>query len=185
MAPIVRSVIQWTFGSCGTRSVRLREKRQMKITVTSGVGSGPTPLAAFDAALRSAGVENYNLIPLSSVIPPGAVLEQARPEQRPSEYGQRLYVVLSREEASDVGEEAWAGLGWTQEPESGRGLFVELHGSSRRSVSAAIESTLDAMKAGRDYDYGKNESVIVGGVCEGEPLCALVIAVYQAAAWGD
>jgi len=157
----------------------------MKIKITSGVGSGPTPLAAFDAALRDAGIENYNLIPLSSVIPPGAALERARPVRKSSEYGHRLYVVMARHEATQIGEEAWAGLGWTQEPESGRGLFVELHGSSRRSVHGAIEATLDSMKAARDYDYGKNESEIVGGVCEGEPLCALVIAVYASQPWDE
>jgi len=92
-------------------------------------------------------------------------------------------VVLARHEALEPGEEAWAGLGWTQEPASGRGLFVELHGSSRRSVALAIDATLDAMKAARPYDYGKNESEIVGGVCEGEPLCALAIAVYKSEPW--
>ena len=42
----------------------------MKIRLSSGRGEGPTPLAAFDAALLDAGVSNYNLLPLSSVIPP-------------------------------------------------------------------------------------------------------------------
>jgi hypothetical protein len=37
----------------------------MIIRVTSGTGTGPTELAAFDAALLDAGVANYNLIPLS------------------------------------------------------------------------------------------------------------------------
>jgi arginine decarboxylase len=155
----------------------------MKIKITSGVGSGPTALGAFDAALRNAGIENYNLIPLSSVIPPAAEILRERPEKRSSEYGHRLYVVMARHEALEPGEEAWAGLGWTQEPETGKGLFVELHGSSKRSVALAIDSTLDAMKAARDYDYGKNESLIVGGVCEGEPLCAVAIAVYTSEPW--
>lgn len=157
----------------------------MKIKITSGVGSGPTPLGAFDAALRDAGVENYNLIPLSSVIPPAAILERTRPALRPAEYGHRLYVVMARHEATQVGEEAWAGLGWTQEPETGRGLFVELHGTSRRSVQSAIDATLDAMKAARPYDYAKNESQVTGVVCEGEPVCALVIAVYSSEPWAD
>jgi len=155
----------------------------MQIKITSGVGSGPTALGAFDAALRNAGIENYNLIPLSSVIPPGAEILRVRPTVRSSEYGHRLYVVMARHDASEPGEEAWAGLGWTQEPESGRGLFVELHGSSRLSVHGAIESTLDAMKAARDYDYAKNESLIVGGICEGKPLCAVAIAVYTSEPW--
>jgi arginine decarboxylase len=155
----------------------------MRIRIASAVGSGPTTLAAFDAALHQAGIENYNLIPLSSVIPTAAVLERTRISTPPSEYGHRLYVVMARHMTSQVGEEAWAGLGWTQEPESGRGLFVELHGTSRRSVENAIESTLDSMKAARHYDYGKNESEIVGTVCEGEPVCALVIAVYESEGW--
>ena len=155
----------------------------MQIKITSAVGSGPTPLAAFDAALRNAGIENYNLIPLSSVIPTAAVLERSRIFSPPAEYGHRLYVVMSRHETSQLGEEAWAGLGWTQEDESGRGLFVELHGTSRRCVETAIESTLDSMKDARDYDYGKNESEIVGGVCEGEPICALAVALYESEPW--
>jgi len=44
----------------------------VRIVVSRGTGEGPTPLAAFDKALLAAGVENYNLIRLSSVIPPGA-----------------------------------------------------------------------------------------------------------------
>ncbi len=155
----------------------------MRIRIASAVGHGPTPLGAFDAALRNAGVENYNLIPLSSVIPAGAVLEQGGVFTPANEYGHRLYVVIARHEATQVGDEAWAGLGWTQEPESGRGLFVELHGPNRRGVENAIEATLDSMKRARPYDYGKNEFAIAGAVCEGDPVCALVIAVYASEAW--
>ena len=43
---------------------------EMTITLSTGTGEGPTPLAAFDAALVDAGVADHNLICLSSVIPP-------------------------------------------------------------------------------------------------------------------
>ena len=155
----------------------------MKIKVTSAVGTGPTPLAAFDAALQNAGIENYNLIPLSSVIPTSAEIERTRFSTPVSEYGHRLYVVMSQHDALVAGEEAWAGLGWTQEDETGRGLFVELHGTSKRSVDNAIESTLESMKQSRPYEYGKNESEVTGIVCEGDPVCALVIAVYESEPW--
>jgi arginine decarboxylase len=46
------------------------------IIITTGTAQGPTALAAFDAALLGAGVANYNLIPLSSVIPPMTVLKR-------------------------------------------------------------------------------------------------------------
>jgi arginine decarboxylase len=156
----------------------------VKIKLSAAVGSGPTALAAFDAALRNAGVENYNLLPLSSVIPRGATIERVRHESPESEYGYRLYVVMAREIATRAGEDAWAGLGWTQEPGSRRGLFVELHGSTRHEVECAIDSTLDSMKQSRPYEYGKNEREIIGATCEDRPVCALVIATYTSEGWG-
>lgn len=156
----------------------------MKIRLTSATGSGPTALAAFDDALRNAGIENYNLIPLSSVIPRGAIVERVRPESSPREYGHRLYVVMAREFATRPGEQAWAGLGWTQEASTGCGLFVELHASSRMQVENDIEATLSAMKQSRSLDYGKNEREIIGVTCVDRPVCALVIAVYTSEAWG-
>jgi pyruvoyl-dependent arginine decarboxylase len=50
----------------------------MNIHLSSGVGAGPTELAAFDAALMDAGLANYNLLCLSSVIPPNARIVHAR-----------------------------------------------------------------------------------------------------------
>ncbi len=157
----------------------------MRIKIASAVGRGPTELGAFDAALRNAGAENYNLIPLSSIIPAGGVLERTPIGTLSTEYGHRLYVVMARHQATQVGEEVWAGLGWTQESDSGRGLFVELHGSSKREVENAIEATLESMKQARPYDYGKNESEIVGTICEAEPVCAVAIAVYASEGWGE
>ena len=39
------------------------------------------------------------------------------------------------------------------------------------------------MKPGRPYDYGKNEAEVTGIVCEGDPVCALVIAIYASEGW--
>jgi arginine decarboxylase len=155
------------------------------IIITTGTAQGPTALAAFDAALLRAGVANYNLIPLSSVIPPMTVLKRTLFVTPPHEYGHRLYVVMARGEADEIGQQAWAGLGWTQEGESGRGLFVEFTGSNKIEVQQAIACTLESMKAGRPYCYGANESEIVGITCTGDPVCALVIAVYQSKDWSD
>lgn len=68
----------------------------MTITLCSGTGEGPTPLAAFDAALVDAGVADHNLICLSSVIPPSAVIVRDRYRMPLSDYGRRLYVVMSQ-----------------------------------------------------------------------------------------
>jgi arginine decarboxylase len=49
----------------------------MLIQVTGGTGAGPTKMAAFDAALNQAGTANYNLIKLSSIIPPDSKVKAA------------------------------------------------------------------------------------------------------------
>ncbi|MBI1206004.1 MAG: pyruvoyl-dependent arginine decarboxylase [Azospirillum sp.] len=155
----------------------------MKIPLTSGTGSGPTTLSAFDAALMAAGVTHWNLLHLSSVVPPGAeIIDQ--PVLTPAEeFGQRRYVVMAHKYAVEVGQEAWAGLGWCQDA-SGKGLFVEITGAGRADVERDITLTLDSMKARRPFPLGPNRSKLTGIECRGEPVCALVIAVFPGAgAW--
>lgn len=155
----------------------------MKITITTGTGSGPTPLAAFDAALLQSGVGNYNLIPLSSVIPPNSELQLGNYVAPTSEFGHRLYVVISSQQAIEPGVEAWAGLGWVQDT-SGKGLFVEHHGLSEAKVSQDIDRSLSAMVANRSHDqYGSICSRLVGITCETQPVSAVAIAVYESQGW--
>lgn len=155
------------------------------IEVASGVGSGPTKLAAFDAALQSAGVGNFNLITLSSVIPPGTTVTPidealSNPD---AEWGDRLYVVMAEMRVDQPGQQAWAGVGWTQEQESGKGLFVEHEGHSEAEVRHDLEATLTSIAGSRDEVFGAREYAVQGTVCRDEPACALVVAVYGSAPW--
>lgn len=155
----------------------------LEIVITSGTGSGPTPIAAFDHALLNAGIANYNLLYLSSVLPAGSRVVR-RPFQAPrEEFGHRLYVVLAHLETHIHGESVCAGLGWVQAPETGKGLLVEIHGTSHRAVERGIERSLKAMVANRHEPYGPIDSEITGIECRAEPVCALVAAVYQSRGW--
>lgn len=155
----------------------------MRITVTSGTGEGPTPIAAFDAALLDAGVLNYNLIHLSSVIPPNSTVERAVYAAPAGEYGHRLYVVMARNDQTAEGVEAWAGLGWVQEREDGRGLFVECTGASDAAVRRDVAATLDAMMERRHRLYGPIDCETAGRRCKGWPTCAVVIGIYRSEGW--
>lgn len=162
------------------------QRTGLTIEVATGIGRGPTAIAAFDAALREAGVHNYNLIRLSSVVPPASEIKvlgaAAKP---PGEWGDRLYVVYAAQHASLPGEEAWAGIGWVQQPGTRKGLFVEHEGPSEEMVRTAITLSLDSLTKGRDDEvFGPARSVVRGAVCEGEPLCALVVAVFESQSWG-
>ena len=88
----------------------------MKIAVSKGLGIGPTELSAFDQALVNAGVANFNLIYLSSVLPPGSdVVVTENPEKPIGEWGDKLYVVMAQMRTIHRNQEVWAGVGWIQD----------------------------------------------------------------------
>jgi len=128
----------------------------MRIHVASGVGRGPTETAAYDAALAAAGVHNYNLVVVSSVVPADAtVVEVERvPDRGPA--GGRLTVVqaVATAESGPVA----AALAWATGP--GPGLFYEACGTGAERdgdgdadadavVSAVREEALVGLAAGR------------------------------------
>ena len=95
----------------------------MIIQITSGTGLGPTKLAAFDAALTASGTANYNLIRLSSIIPPNSQVEALTGPVSKSlgSWGDRLYVVMADMRVDTPNVEAWAGIGWVQDAKTGAG----------------------------------------------------------------
>ena len=153
------------------------------LLVTSGTGEAATELAAFDGALLDAGIANYNLIRLSSVIPAGSTVLEKRPDLPGSEWGWRLYVVLAEQRASRAGDQAWAGIGWIQDPEDGRGLFVEHEGGSSEHVVDLIENSLACMRASREDTFGTVQMTTRGVRCTGTPVGAVVAAVYASVPW--
>lgn len=177
--------------------------RELHLLVSSGIGVGPTKLAAFDAALREAGVANYNLLHLSSVIPPGSTLAVLEPEshdrigpglevtaeehgehQQFGTWGDRLYVVMAEIRVERPHEEAWAAVGWVQERSTGKGLFVEHVGHSETQVRSDVEASLESLTKGRpDVDFAAPAALVRGTVCIDEPTCALVIAAFEAEPW--
>lgn len=157
----------------------------MVIQVSSGTGTGRTKLAAFDAALNDAGVANYNLIHLSSVIPPKSeILDVGNSlKVQPGDWGDKLYVVISDMRVETPNVDAWAGIGWVQDSKTGRGLFAEHFGESKQTVKRDIEQSLKSFMSVRKIDYGAVNMKLTHIVCENEPVCALVVAVFQAEDW--
>ncbi len=155
----------------------------MIISITSGIGTGQTQLAAFDAALWDAKIANYNLIKLSSIIPINSKIEtESDNENASDEFGNKLYVVLSECRESEKGREAWAGIGWVQ-AEDGRGLFVEQCGSQEAEVKRLIKETLEGMMSYRKEKFGSINYKIIGTQCKNMPVCVLAAAIYKSEDW--
>jgi arginine decarboxylase len=162
---------------------------QLKIAVVSGVGKGTTLLSSFDDALRHCGVYNYNLIPLSSVIPPGSEIVDtfAAPDD---EFGHRLYCVMAEARSAEPGKSVAAGIGWYQW-QDGRGVFVEheLVGENldeaAEGVCSLIGSSLKDLCRGREipFDPARVRCRISAAETDGAPTTALVLSVYRAHGW--
>ena len=157
------------------------------IRVSTGSGAGPTLLAALDAALFAAGVAEFNLVQLTSVIPPNAVVREVPgSDQVHGAKGDLAYCVYAAAYASTPGEQAWAGIAWAlHEDRSGVGLFVEQVASSEAMLRHDLRITLEAMSSTRGNQYRVVGQTIGSAECADRPVCAVVVAAYGTSRWSD
>lgn len=158
-----------------------------EIHVVSGSGTGTTELAAFDAALLDCGLGNYNLIRLSSVLPPGMkVIQQKKWTPAAHDWGHKLYVVYAFGSAVKPGAGVCAGIGWVIVDEaSGAGLFVEHEAPTKKECQQLITDTLDSMlrNRGLNADELEKHMVFSNAQCESDPVGVLVAAVFASEGW--
>lgn len=163
----------------------------MQIPLVAAVGYGSTLLSAFDDALRACGVLNYNLIPLSSVIPPSTtVVPLERYATSRDEHGHRLYVVKADMRSDQAGWHVGAGIGWYQWGD-GRGVFVEHEaiGPTRAAVATEMDyqichSLIDLCVARNvPFVMERMRSKRVYAEVRDRPTCVLVLAVFRSEAW--
>ncbi|WP_255150908.1 pyruvoyl-dependent arginine decarboxylase [Halorarius halobius] len=149
------------------------------IRVVWGAASAATAMSSYDAALAEAGVENYNLTRVSSVIPAGATVEIAETAPDLGPAGERLTVVQGRRTvAPGAAERACAGLGWSVE-ESGRGIFYEASGTDAETVRATVEEGLAAGRELRDWAFTDGDVQVVSAPADPEAYTtAVVLAAY-------
>ena len=159
---------------------------RLVIRVSRGAGVGPTRLAAFDGALQAAGVAGYNIVRLSSVIPPHALVREVTGiDQVKGGQGDIAYCVYAAAYASTPGGQAWAGMAWAMHQNgSGAGLFVEHTAASEAVVRRDLDATIEAMARTRGNMYRAAGQIVSSAVCIDHPVCAVVIATYGTAGWG-
>lgn len=164
----------------------------MKITVTAGSGTGSTTLSAFDTALKAAGIHNYNIIKLSSVIPPGSEVVIKKWKNSPAEHGKKLYTVMAEIRTDIMKRSIAAGIGWYQ-IKDGRGIFAEHTDMIERlnakeaeeNVAKKIEATIRDLCANRGYPFNKRnfKKVVSSTEVKDKPACTLVAAAYESQAF--
>ena len=155
----------------------------MKISITWGSGEGKTEMGAFDAALFDAGIGNYNLIQMSSVIPEGAEIVIGRIKRNDEEHGHKLYCVIAKCIETKKGKTASAGIGWVIDNKSKKGLFAEHCAASESELSELIKKTLETFARTRGWKDAKISYRTHSAACRGKPVCAVVCAVFESEGW--
>jgi len=100
-----------------------------KVFFTSGVGKHRDALVSFELALRDAGIEKFNLVPVSSIYPPGCEMitkEEGLKELYP---GQIVFCVMSRFTSCEKGKKIFASVGAAiPDMPTLNGYLTEYHG---------------------------------------------------------
>lgn len=135
-------------------------------------------MASYDTALAMAGLHNYNLTPVSSIVPAAVPVEvvETAPDLGPP--GHRVTVVEARSTVAGPGRTT-AALGWITG--EGPGVFYEAAGDfDETTARREVEKGLAAARTLREWDF-TDEGVETTSlmVPEEEPYgTAVVIAVY-------
>jgi len=133
----------------------------LSIRVVAGTATGPTAVSAYDAALADAGVHNYNLLALSSVVPAGAEIDVLK-------------------QAVEGTGRATAALGWTREDGDGPGVFYETGGEfDRTEARRRIRRGLERAREIREWDLDGSTVETASVRTDGDSFAtAVVVATY-------
>jgi len=98
------------------------------IFFTKGVGTHKDKLASFEQALRMGGIEKYNLVSVSSILPPGCKIVPKQEGLKHLSPGQITYVVLAKESTNEANRLVSAAVGLAQPAnKEGYGYLSEHH----------------------------------------------------------
>lgn len=155
----------------------------VRLPVCSATATGATELAAFHRALMACGVGHFNLVRLSSVIPPDVAIVPDEGDAIKGGWGDRLYCVYAQMRVSVPGQEAWAAVGWIQRVDGGGGLLVEHEAGDEGEVVDLVRRSLTDMAAEEPYEFHEPQWVVRGVRCEDRPVAALVIVPFVTSLW--
>ncbi len=124
---------------------------------TKGIGIHEDPLVSFELALRDAGIEFLNLVPVSSILPPNVKIIPKEEGIKLLKPGQVAYVVLAKYTSSEEGKEIFASIGYAIPEEEHYGYFTEYYGyweEKHKTYAGEIAKYLLESKGIKVKEYG-------------------------------
>ncbi len=133
-----------------------------KIFFTSGSGVHKDKLASFEAALRDAGVEKFNLVYVSSIFPPNCKIVSRDEGLKYLNPGQIVFCVMARNETSEPNRLVSAAIGVaTPKDNSHYGYLSEHHAYGQKAnisgeYAEDLAATMLATTLGVEFDPEKS-----------------------------
>ncbi|RLF46494.1 MAG: arginine decarboxylase, pyruvoyl-dependent [Thermoplasmata archaeon] len=128
---------------------------------TRGVGRHKEKLQSFEMALRDAGIAKFNIVRVSSILPPNCKLISREEGLKRLKPGQIVYCVMSQNETNEPNRLIGASIG-VAVPKDRRtyGYISEHHGYGEISKKAGdyaedLAATMLATTLGIDFDVNK------------------------------
>ena len=129
-----------------------------KVFLTKGLGRDQDKLIAFEYALRSAKIQQFNLVPVSSIIPPHCEVVSVDEGLKELKEGQILFLVLSREESNHLHQNVSASISMALPKDPAKYGYIAENGFDCESEEIAdrcvekLALVLLATKLGLDFD---------------------------------
>ncbi len=106
-----------------------------KVFLTSGVGTHRDELISFELALRDAKIEKFNLVPVSSILPPGCKIVSIEDGLKEMHPGQIAFCVMARKTSNETGKKIFASIGVAiPEDDSLHGYIAEYSGECKENL---------------------------------------------------
>src|SRR3989344_7142179 len=131
-----------------------------KLFFTKGVGRHKEKLASFEAALRDAGIEKFNLVYVSSIFPPNSKIISKDEGLKLMNPGEIVYCVMARTETNEHNRLIVSSIGVAVPKEDNQyGYLSEHHGYGETDEKAGdyaedLAATMLATTLGIEIDEG-------------------------------
>jgi arginine decarboxylase len=129
-----------------------------KVFFTRGVGVHKDRLASFEAALRAAGIEMFNLVYVSSIFPPKCIEVTRHEGLRDLSPGEIIYTVLARADTNEPNRLVSAAVGLALPKEADHyGYLSEHHAYGEDEIKSGeyaedLAATMLATTLGIEFD---------------------------------
>ncbi len=137
-----------------------------KVFLAEGVGVHRERIASFELALRDAGIEGFNLVRVSSILPPGCELTSREGGVRLLDPGEIVYCVMARNETKKRGELISASIGLAFPGDGKRHGYVCEYTSSGVDAGAGAEYAVNLAVEMYVSKHGTEFRPETKGICQ-------------------